>query len=192
MACDRTPFHKKCVKCKSCKKNLTPATLNEHQTQLYCDDCYAIVYNAHNYTSGVYGGIVTPQDLLKAEEEERKRLEKAERAKRDRRCPGCDMKTYLEDGMMLGDGIYYHKACLKCTDCDRGPDNDTPMVLGPRETDNVFEEEILDPFCKFCFAKRYKVSALDIAETVKTMHKHIPPMVVQQMEEGQESNIISL
>ena len=33
----RKPFHKKCVKCRTCCKSLTPATLNEHQTQLYCN-----------------------------------------------------------------------------------------------------------------------------------------------------------
>ena len=33
----RKPFHKKCVKCRTCGKGLTPATLNEHETQLYCN-----------------------------------------------------------------------------------------------------------------------------------------------------------
>merc|ERR1712223_160524 len=37
MAADRKPFHKKCVKCVACGKGLTPATLNEHETQLYCN-----------------------------------------------------------------------------------------------------------------------------------------------------------
>ena len=39
-------------------------------------------------------------------------------------------------------------------------------IAGPKETDNVFEEEELLPFCKFCFAKRYKMSALNVAESV--------------------------
>ena len=26
----------------------------------------------------------------------------------------------------------YAQACLKCTECGRGPDNDTPMMLGPK------------------------------------------------------------
>lgn len=98
------------------------------------------------------------------------------------------MKTYTEDSIMVGD-LHYHKACLKCTECDRGPDNDTPMVLGPRDTDNVFEEVILDPFCKFCFAKRYKVSALDIAETVTTLLEGRQRAGVM---EGEERNVMSL
>jgi len=168
MACDRTPFHKKCVKCKSCNKTLAPGTINEHKTQLYCGACYEIVFNSNEYTTDFYGGIVTPEDILRREEEERKRLEKAERAKRERRCPGCDMKAYPEDSVQVSE-LNYHKACLKCSECERGPDNDTPMMLGPKEQDNVFGEEDLDVYCKFCFAKRYKISALNIAETVTTM-----------------------
>lgn len=168
MACDRTPFHKSCVKCKSCKKALSAATLNEHQTQLYCQPCYELVYNTHDYSSGCYGGIVTPEDIARAAAEEQKRLEKAERMKRERRCPGCDMKSYPEDSVPVGD-LFYHKACLKCSECGRGPDNDTPMMLGPKETDSVFGEEDLEPYCKFCFAKRYKISALNICETVTTI-----------------------
>ena len=73
---------------------------------------------------------------------------------------------------------------MKCLECNRGPDADTPMMLGqlelyeddfnifcfnigPMDSDNVFAEEELAVFCKFCFAKRYKMSALNIAETVK-------------------------
>ena len=61
------------------------------------------------------------------------------------------------------------KACLKCTECGAAPDEDTPMLLGPRDQQNIFGEEDLEPFCKFCFAKKFKVSALNIAETVMTM-----------------------
>ena len=49
------------------------------------------------------------------------------------------------------------QACLKCTECGRGPDNDTPMMLGPKEySTSVFtvEEEELLPYCKFCFCKK--------------------------------------
>merc|ERR1712226_1664437 len=40
MAADRTPYHIKCLKCYQCKKKLNPSTLNEHQKQLYCRNCY--------------------------------------------------------------------------------------------------------------------------------------------------------
>ena len=44
MAVDRTPFHKQCVKCKTCAKPLAPSDINEHQTQLYCKACYDNVF----------------------------------------------------------------------------------------------------------------------------------------------------
>ena len=40
-----------------------------------------------------YGGIVTAEDLRRMEEEEKMRIEKAKRAKQERRCPSCDMKV---------------------------------------------------------------------------------------------------
>merc|ERR1712198_482314 len=138
MAVDRTPFHKKCVKCTSCSKALTSATLNEHKTQLYCKGCYDGLFQLQSPGGAEYGGIVTAEDLRRMEEEEKMRIEKAKRAKQERRCPSCDRK----------------------------PDEETPMMLGPREQEDVFEEEVLDPYCKFCFAKHYKLSALNIAESV--------------------------
>merc|ERR1711936_146641 len=168
IAADRTPFHKKCVKCKSCSKSLNSATLNEHQTQLYCKACYDNIFMMKKGGGEEYGGIVTPEDMKRKEEEERKRLEKAKRAKAERRCPTCDMKTYAEDSVQVSD-VFYHKPCLKCVECGRGPDSETPMMLGPQESDDVFAEEVLEPFCKFCFAKRYKLSALNVAESVKIL-----------------------
>ena len=120
------------------------------------------------YSSGSYGGIVTPEDIKRREEEERLRREKAERQKNERRCPECDMKAYPADSVKLGE-LFYHKACLKCTECNRSPDDMTPMMLGPKDQDNVFGDEDLIPFCKFCFAKKFKISALNIAETVTTV-----------------------
>ena len=112
---------------------------------------------------------MTPEDIKRKEEEERKRLERLERQKSERRCPGCDMKAYPEDSVCVSD-LHYHKACLKCSDCGRSPDDNTPMMLGPKDGgDNVFGEEDLIPFCKFCFAKKFKISALNIAETVTTV-----------------------
>ena len=121
-----------------------------------------------DFSSGDYGGIVTPEDIWRREEEERKRLEKEKRRKAERRCPGCDKKAYPEDSVKVSD-IHYHKVCLKCVECGRSPDDDTPMMLGPKDQDNIFGQDDLEPFCKFCFAKRFKISALNIAETVTTI-----------------------
>ena len=111
---------------------------------------------------------MTPEDLMRREEEKKKMLERAERRKQERRCPVCDKKSYPEDSVKLSD-IFYHKACLKCSECGRSPDENTPMMLGPKDADNFFGQEDLQPFCKFCFAKIFKISALNIAETVNTI-----------------------
>ena len=74
-------------------------------------------------------------------------------------------QTYAEDSIPVSD-VFYHKPCLKCVECSRGPDSETPMMLGPQDNDDVFAQEILEPFCKFCFAKRYKLSALNVADSV--------------------------
>ena len=45
MDSDRTPFHKTCLKCSTCKKSLTPASLNEHEKKLFCPLCYEDMFN---------------------------------------------------------------------------------------------------------------------------------------------------
>ena len=45
MASERTPFHKICLKCSSCKKSFTPASLNEHKKKLFCPLCYKYMFN---------------------------------------------------------------------------------------------------------------------------------------------------
>ena len=93
MAGDRRPFHKQCVKCFKCKKGLSPLTLNDHKDQLFCKVCYDEIFMSQEYSLGNYGGIVTPEDIRRREEEERLKLERAERAKRENRCPTCDAKV---------------------------------------------------------------------------------------------------
>ena len=95
MAGDRLPFHKQCVKCCKCQKSLSPSSLNNHQNKLYCNNCYDEVFMSQDYSLGSYGGIVTPEDIKRKEDEERRRLEKAERAKAEKRCPTCELKVKI-------------------------------------------------------------------------------------------------
>ena len=46
------------------------------------------------------------------------------------------------------------------------PGASNPTVFFCRDTENFFGEEELDPYCKFCFAKKFKVSAMNIADIV--------------------------
>ena len=47
------------------------------------------------YTSLEYGGIVSKENMEVKEEEERKKLEKADREKNDKICPVCEKKVCL-------------------------------------------------------------------------------------------------
>merc|ERR1712083_121666 len=47
-------------------------------------------------------------------EEERLARERAEKRKRERRCPECDKKTFDNDSEMLAPDLYYHTVCIKC------------------------------------------------------------------------------
>jgi len=93
--------------------------------------------------------------------------EAREKAKRERRCPECGNKTFGEDSEMLAPDLYYHRGCIKCSLCSRTPDEDIPIVMAAREQEDVFAPEILDPYCKFCYAKKFKTSAIKIAEIVE-------------------------
>ena len=75
--------------------------LYDNQDQLFCKNCYDENFMSHDYTTNTYGGIVTPEDIRRKEEDEKKRLEKAERAKRERRCPTCDMKVHFLDSDLI-------------------------------------------------------------------------------------------
>ena len=74
-------------------------------------------------------------------------------------------QTGSDDSIELS-GIRFHKKCLRCTRCSKPAEESVPMMLGPRDTDNAFGTEELDPYCNFCFAKKFKLSAINIAETV--------------------------
>jgi hypothetical protein len=77
------------------------------------------------------------------------------------------LQTTSDDAVFVS-GIAFHKACLYCASCRRPANADTPMMLGPKNGDepNVFGEEELEPYCNFCFAKKFKISAINIADTV--------------------------
>ena len=36
-----------------------------------------------------------------------------------------------------------------------------------RECEDVFAEEILEPYCKFCYAKKFKMSAINIQDILE-------------------------
>jgi len=160
MAADRKPFHKGCVKCFQCRMNLTPASLNNHEDQLFCSVCYEKIFNPSEFTSGDYTGIITPEDIERQKEKERLEEEKMKRALAEKRCPVCSMKIYPEGAIVIPFGdteVAFCRTCVKCMECKRSFDG-KDMALGPPGDENP------KPYCKFCFAKAFGISALNITE----------------------------
>jgi len=167
MAADRKPFHANCLRCqmKGCSNDLTARTLHKYEGYNICEKCHEMIFIQKNY--GPAEGAETAEERARREEEERLARERAEKAKRERLCPECCKKTFDNDSEMLAPDIYYHRGCIKCSECSRQPDSDTPIMMAPREREDVFAPEILEPFCKFCYAKMFKTSAIKVAEILE-------------------------
>jgi len=167
LAADRKPFHVSCIKCqtKGCGNDLTARSLHKYEGYNICDKCYENIFINKNYGPGE--GQESMEDRKKRLEEERLARERAEKRKLERRCPACDQKTFDNDSEMLAEGIYYHIACIQCKECGRKPDEDTNMIMAAKEQEDVFAPEILEPYCRFCYAKMFKTSAIKIAEFVE-------------------------
>ena len=109
---------------------------------------YILCSNAYTYTL-LY--------INRQKEKERLEKEKMERALKDKSCPTCCQKVYPEQAIVISE-VIFHKTCVKCIECMRqfeGKD----MMLSPDPDQK--------PYCKFCFAKMFGISALDITELVQ-------------------------
>jgi len=166
IAADRKPFHMKCIKCQTfgCSNDLTARSLRRYEEYIICEKCHDNILN--NKVYGPPEGQESLEQRRRREEEERLARERAEKSRKERRCMECDKKTFPEDSEELAPGLFYHKGCMKCKECSRAPDDETPLMMAPRETEDVFGPPLLDPYCKFCYAKIYKMSVLAIQEVV--------------------------
>lgn len=164
IAADRKAFHASCIKCQmqGCGNDLTARSIHKYEGYNICDKCHENIFINKSY--GPAEGMETSEERRRREEEDQRARERAERAKRERLCPECSKRTFDNDSEMLAPDLYYHRGCVKCTMCGKGPDSDTPIMMAPREQEDVFAEEILEPYCKFCYAKMFKTSAIKIQE----------------------------
>ena len=81
-----------------------------------------------------------------------------ERALGEKRCPVCDNKIYPAGAIIIQD-VAFCRTCVKCVECVRVFDG-KDMALGPPNDPSP------KPYCKFCFAKAFGISALNITEMV--------------------------
>jgi len=172
MAADRKAFHTRCIRCQmfGCGNDLTARSLHKYDGYNICNRCYENVLGSRTY--GPAEGEETIDQRRKREEEERKAREKAEKSRLERRCMECDKKTFPDDSAELAPDMFYHKICMKCSMCPRTPDDQTPLVMAPR-SDDVFGPKLMDPYCKFCYAKKFKVSMMHVQEIVTIAPEHV-------------------
>jgi len=165
-AADRKAFHPRCIFCgiKGCTNELTERTIHQYEGVNICERCHDSIYKDRTYGPGP--GQESIEERRRREEEERLARERQEKAKRERLCPGCEKKTKEGDSELVAPDVYYHKTCLKCCNCNTEPEEDTEIIMAPKDPDNIFSE-ILEPLCKFCYAKKFKASAIKIAEIVE-------------------------
>jgi len=151
-------MHRSCVKCFNCRIPLNPRNLNVHEDQLVCNVCYEKIFNPADFTVENYGGVITPEDIERQKELERLEKEKAERALGEKRCPVCNNKIYPAGAIIISE-VAFCRTCVKCVECVRVFDG-KDMALGPPNDPSP------KPYCKFCFAKAFGISALNITEMV--------------------------
>ena len=96
--------------------------------------------------------------LLVSGKKKRLEKEKMERALNEKWCPVCSNKIYPEGSIIVSD-VPFCRPCVKCIECMRAFDG-KEMALGPPGDANP------KPYCKFCFAKVFGISALNITEMV--------------------------
>lgn len=95
---------------------------------------------------------------LRQKELERLEKEKAERALGEKRCNVCNNKIYPAGAIIISE-VAFCRTCVKCVECVRVFDGQD-MALGPPNDPSP------KPYCKFCFAKAFGISALNITEMV--------------------------
>ena len=96
--------------------------------------------------------------FFRQKELERLEKEKAERALGEKRCPVCNNKIYPAGAIIISE-VAFCRTCVKCVECVRVFDG-KDMALGPPNDPSP------KPYCKFCFAKAFGISALNITEMV--------------------------
>jgi len=152
MAKDRG-FHKKCFKCRNCKRPLDSMThCDGTDGEVYCKLCYAKKYGPKGYgfAAGA-GGVLTAENIPGGDDHKIDEARAATasidvaaiRAKEGEGCPRCGGKVFAAEEINAR-GRSFHKRCYNCCCCHRPLDS----VVGCDSPDG-------EVYCKLCYAKRY-------------------------------------
>ncbi|XP_045108095.1 muscle LIM protein Mlp84B-like isoform X2 [Portunus trituberculatus] len=150
MAKDR-PFHKKCFKCRVCKRPLDSMThCDGADGEVYCKLCYAKKYGPKGYGFAAGGGgVLTAENIPGGETMSGVNpcsavLDVSKiRAEEGQGCPRCGGKVFMAEEINAK-GRSFHKRCYNCCHCHRPLDS----MVGCDSPDG-------EVYCKLCYAKKY-------------------------------------
>ncbi|XP_046335726.2 muscle LIM protein Mlp84B-like isoform X1 [Haliotis rufescens] len=150
-------YHKLCLCCTECKKQLDSTTLTNHDNHIYCKSCYGRLFGPRGY-GFAQGGAGLSMDTGKAGEISRDNVSSYSKAqvvmdsKGDNgggnkfggadACPRCGKTVYFAE-KIVGGGRSWHKMCFRCEDCNKALESTTLCEAGDKIV------------CKSCYGKTY-------------------------------------
>jgi len=142
-------WHRKCYKCKDCRKHLDSInTCEGPDNDIYCKVCYAKHFGPKGYGFGLGAGCLQSDALNDPSDAEKMRpsrpdLSSIKAAEGQQGCPRCGGAVFAAE-QMLARGTVWHKTCFNCHECHRVLDS----VLACDGPDR-------DVYCKLCYAKKF-------------------------------------
>nr|XP_027213508.1 muscle LIM protein Mlp84B-like isoform X3 [Penaeus vannamei] len=145
------PFHKKCFKCRQCKRPLDSMVhCDAPDGEIYCKLCYAKKYGPKGYGFAAGGGgVLTAENIPGGESMPGVNPGSAAldvskiRAEDGKGCPRCGGKVFMAEEINAR-GRPFHKRCYNCCLCHRPLDSMTGCDAPDGEV-----------YCKLCYAKKY-------------------------------------
>ncbi|KAI9552806.1 hypothetical protein GHT06_020686 [Daphnia sinensis] len=142
-------WHKKCYKCKDCRKHLDSTNCCEApDKEIYCKLCYGKKFGPSGYGFGQGAGILQSDALTVSSNAEKMRPSRPDlgvikATEGQDGCPRCGGAVFAAE-QMLARGTVWHKTCFNCKECKRVLDS----VLACDGPDR-------DVYCKLCYAKKF-------------------------------------
>ncbi|OTF81357.1 LIM domain protein [Euroglyphus maynei] len=158
-------FHNFCFVCanKECKRRLDTGSLTEHDSEIYCKQCYGRLFGPKGYGYGQTLSMFTgekcsnepPTSNIPSTAQAFIAPKKAAPISQSNGsnekfkfggadiCPRCNKAVYMAEKMMGGGYAWHKSTCFTCKECNKRLDTTT---LCERES---------QIYCKTCYAKLY-------------------------------------
>lgn len=124
-------FHRQCLFCGHCKRQLDAFTLNEAQNDIYCQQCYSEYFGVIGKSTSADGRVNTKTIIANEGDQFR--------------CPRCFGKVFEAEKVATSAGNY-HPACAKCRKCNGNLDQSSAYCGGDGEI-----------YCQLCYKEEFGV-----------------------------------